>query len=80
MYLFKSLCLIKDKPITFTNINGMHTKMNKMFTVYADASDSCNQLNFQMGPTGIDTTIPTRQWNIKVSNVYYTSCKILKLE
>jgi hypothetical protein len=37
-----------------------------VFLVYADASDTCNQLNFQLGPTAIGTSIPTRQWNIKV--------------
>ncbi len=37
------------------------------FLVYADASDACNQLNFQLGPTSIGTTIPSRSWNIKVN-------------
>ena len=37
-----------------------------LISVYADASDSCNMLNFQLGNTGIGTTVPTRQWNIKV--------------
>ena len=34
--------------------------------MFADASDSCNQLNFQLGPTAIGTTIATRSWSIKV--------------
>ena len=35
--------------------------------MYADASDSCNTLDFQLGPVAIGTTIPARQWNIKVN-------------
>ena len=34
--------------------------------VYVDASDECNMVNFQLGTSGIGTTIPTRQWNLKV--------------
>ena len=36
--------------------------------VYADMEeDQCNQLDFQLGGTGIDAQIPgNRQWNIKV--------------
>lgn len=45
--------------------------------VYADASDSCNTLDFQLGQTGIGTTIPTRQWNIKVSANIYSRVKQL---
>ena len=26
----------------------------------------CNNLDFQLGGTGIDATIPTRSWSIKV--------------
>ena len=33
--------------------------------MYAEIN-GCNTLDFQLGPTGIGTTIPTRQWNIKV--------------
>ena len=35
-------------------------------SVYADSSAACNTLDFQLGSTAIGTTIPTRQWNIKV--------------
>lgn len=42
-------------------------------TVYADASSVCNMLNFQLGSIGIGTTIPTRQWNIKVTQIQDTS-------
>jgi len=34
--------------------------------VYAEIN-GCNTIDFQLGPTGIGTTIPTRQWNIRVS-------------
>ena len=35
--------------------------------VYADMSDAdCNSLDFALGTTGIDATIPTRTFNIKV--------------
>ena len=27
----------------------------------------CNTLDFQLGGTGIDATIPTRSWSIKVN-------------
>jgi hypothetical protein len=37
-------------------------------SVYADASDSCNMINFQLGNAGIGTTIPARSWNIKVKS------------
>ena len=38
--------------------------------VYADMEDGeCNTLDFQLGGTGIDATIPTRSWSIKV-NLY----------
>jgi hypothetical protein len=42
-------------------------KIKYIFLVYAETADSCNTLDFQLGPTGIGTTIPTRQWNIRVS-------------
>jgi hypothetical protein len=38
-----------------------------LYIVYAEASDACNSLDFQLGPTGIGATIPTRQWNIRVT-------------
>jgi hypothetical protein len=44
--------------------------MRCVLLVYAEASDSCNTLDFQLGPTGIGTTIPTRQWNIRVQLVF----------
>ena len=34
--------------------------------MYVDASDNCNEFNFQLGPTGIGATIPARNWNMKV--------------
>jgi hypothetical protein len=41
----------------------------QILLVYAEASDSCNTLDFQLGPTGIGATIPTRQWNIRVGDL-----------
>ena len=35
--------------------------------MYVDASDSCNQLNFQLGPNGMGTAVATRTWNLKVN-------------
>ena len=37
----------------------------------------CNNLDFQLGGTGIDATIPTRSWSIKVD--FYLSLFILVL-
>ena len=38
-----------------------------IFIVYADMEGGdCNNLDFQLGGTGIDATIPTRSWSIKV--------------
>jgi hypothetical protein len=45
--------------------------MFEYFTVYVDASNACNMLNFQLGQTGVDTSIPARQWSIKVSHNFY---------
>lgn len=36
--------------------------------MYVDASDACNELNFQLGTQGLGTGgITTRQWNIKIT-------------
>jgi hypothetical protein len=38
--------------------------------MYVDASNMCNQLNFQLGVNGIGTTIPsTRSWNLQISQI-----------
>ncbi len=45
--------------------------------MYVDASPSCNNLNFQLGNTGVGTTIPTRTWSIKViqfPTVFLNNC------
>jgi len=42
---------------------------NTGYHVYADASDSCNTIDFQLGTNNIGTTIPTRQWNIKITQI-----------
>ncbi|TRY67506.1 hypothetical protein TCAL_11774 [Tigriopus californicus] len=34
--------------------------------MYVDTSDACNTLTFQLGSTGIGTTIANRQWSIKI--------------
>ena len=34
--------------------------------------NSCNTMDFQLGGTGIDATIPTRKWGIKVLYVALT--------
>jgi hypothetical protein len=52
---------------TFDENTKFDQKMKYIFSVYAETADSCNTLDFQLGPTGIGTTIPTRQWNIRVS-------------
>ena len=44
-------------------------------TVYADMSDDkCNSLDFALGNTGLDATIPTRSFTIKV---YCDTFKVL---
>ena len=40
--------------------------------VYADSSDSCNTLDFQLGNNGLGTTIASRSWNIKVESFFYS--------
>ena len=38
--------------------------------VYADMNDDeCNSLDFMLHTSGIDATIPTRQWSIKVFDI-----------
>ena len=38
--------------------------------VYADMNDDeCNSLDFMLHTSGIDATIPTRQWSIKVFGI-----------
>ena len=52
--------------------------MTLIITVYADMEGGdCNNLDFQLGGTGIDATIPTRSWSIKVD--FYLSLFILVL-
>jgi hypothetical protein len=47
--------------------NPEHFSNNsKIVAVYVDASTACNTLAFQLGQTGIGTTIPTRSWSLKV--------------
>ena len=42
-----------------------------MFSVYTDASSNCNDLSFQLGSTGIGTTLPgSRSWQIKVISLH----------
>jgi hypothetical protein len=62
-----------SKTVTGIFLKGFEFLLNnsvKLYffidTVYADASASCNTLDFQLGPTAIGTAIPSRQWNIKV--------------
>ena len=51
-----------------------------IFPVYVDASDACNNMDFQFGNNGFGTTIPTRSWSIKVLKYrilkifYYIMC------
>jgi len=51
------------QPPTICGVNsGEH--------MYADMEGSnCNSLDFQLGGTGVDATIPTRQWSIKVTQI-----------
>ena len=43
--------------------------------------NECSSLDFQLGTTGVEATIPTRQWNIKVHKEvhFYSIDKILVL-
>ena len=43
------------------------TSLKPFVTVYADMSDDeCNSLDFMFGATGVQATIPTRSFTIKV--------------
>ena len=47
---------------------NFHNNLN--FLVYADMNDDeCNSLDFMLHTSGIDATIPTRQWSIKVFGI-----------
>lgn len=43
--------------------------LNTLFfiSVYFDASDACNFLDFQFGQTAVGTSFATRAWSIKVT-------------
>ena len=41
--------------------------------VYVDISDACNALTFNLGQSGVGTTVPTRAWSIKVSIAKFES-------
>jgi len=38
--------------------------------VYVDASESCNDLVFQLGQSGMGAAISTRKWSIKVRSYF----------
>ena len=38
-----------------------------IFLVYFEASQSCNDLDFQLGNVAVGTTTATRAWSIKIS-------------
>jgi hypothetical protein len=43
-------------------------RVHVFLSVYVDASDLCNTAAFQLGSTGIGTTLSSaRSWNLKVS-------------
>ena len=47
------------------------------FPVYIDASDSCNELAFQLGNAAAQgSTLSTRQWSIKVKKINYSHSRI----
>ena len=50
-----------------------------IFTVFVDASDACNNMDFQFGNNGYGTTIPTRSWSIKVPRKPDVSRSIIEL-
>jgi len=54
----------QNRPPTICGVNTMEH-------MYADMEeDGCNQLDFQLGATGIDAQIPqNRQWNIKITQI-----------
>lgn len=42
---------------------------NSGYHMYVDASNSCNMLNFQLGTNAMGTTLATRSWNIRISQI-----------
>lgn len=42
---------------------------NTGYHMYVDANPACNTLLFQLTPTAVGTTLATRQWNIKISQI-----------
>jgi len=69
----RNLQIYLDTPFTVLQI---YIYVYTSFTVFVDASDSCNQLNFQLGPNGIGTTVVTRSWNLKVLKMKEKTKKI----
>ena len=46
--------------------------------MYVDASDACNELNFQLGNSAMGVTaVATRSWSIKVTQVIYITTSTL---
>ena len=44
----------------------------KFFSVYVEASDDCNMLNFEFGNMAVGTALANRQFSIKVCHIRHT--------
>ena len=40
-----------------------------IFAVYTDASQNCNDLTFLLGDTGVDTSLVTRSWSVRITQL-----------
>ena len=48
------------------NIIYLHCLKPCQISVYVESSDCCNDLKFQLGSTGVGTSLATKSWTIKV--------------
>ena len=64
------------EPLEIFSVWCCLTTMSWIFTVYVDATDTCNKLTFQLGAAGVGTTVAARAWSLKVPGVL--NCDKLK--
>jgi hypothetical protein len=58
--------VINNEQLNGDNLKWIKAEsIDKSYSVYVDATDTCNTAAFQLGQTAIGTSIPSRSWNIK---------------
>jgi len=63
-------CLTDSFSVTgYTSSPPVICGTNTGYHMYVDANPNCNTLMFQLGNAAVGTTLATRQWNIKVTQV-----------